>query len=123
MVHDQGVRHPEQTLFGLVGVSNESLTKVCRRAWHVSQALGEETTCAALCKGQGGAPLLEQASDGSFQGLVVFAEIVVAEARDHLPLDRRYLILRLLLGGGPGGDAETHPALASQWGDRGIGGV
>src|SRR5215204_4088641 len=123
MVHDQGVRHPEQTLFGLVGVSNESLTKVCRRARHIRKALGEEATCAALCEGQDGAPLLEQASDRSFQGLVVLADVVVAEARDHLLLDRRYLFLRLLLGGGPGGDTQAHPALASQWGDRGVGGV
>src|SRR5215203_1108144 len=123
MVHDQGVRHPEQTLFGLVGVSNESLTKVCRRAWHVSQALGEETTCAALCKGQCGPPLLEQASDSACQGLVVLAEIVVAEAGDDLPFDRCYLLLRLPLAGGPGRDTETYLALARQWGDRGIGGV
>src|SRR5215203_3613984 len=123
MVHDQRVRHPEQTLFGLVRIGDESLSEVSRRSWHVRQALGEKTPRAALCEGQGGAPLLEQASDNSFQGLVVLAEIVVAEAGDDLPFDRCYLLLRLPLAGGPGRDTETYLALARQWGDRGIGGV
>src|ERR671920_1939697 len=120
MVHDQGVRHPKQALFGLIRVGNEPLSEECRGSRHVRQALGEEAPRAALCEGQGGAPLLEQASDSAFEGLVVFAEVVTTEARDQRLFDRRYLFLRLLLGGGPGGDTQAHLALARQWGDRGV---
>src|SRR5215207_11454776 len=114
------MRHPEQALFGFVRVGNEPLSEECRGSWHVGQALGEEPPCAALCEGQGGAPRQEQASDRAFEGLLIIAEVVVAEAGDDLFFDRRYLVLPLLLGGGPGGDTETHPALARQWCDRGV---
>src|SRR5688500_7202098 len=104
MVQDQGMWHPEQAFLGLVGVGNKSLLEKCRRSRQIRQALGEEAASAALREDQGGAPLLEQASDSAFEGLVVLAEVVVPEAGDHLLFDRRYLFLRLFLGGGPGGD-------------------
>src|SRR5215212_7225802 len=104
VLQEQGVRYPEQAFLGLVGVGDDAFREVRRRSWHVRQALGEEAARAALGEGQGGAFFLEQARDRTFEGLVVFAEEVVAEAVDYFFFDRRYLLLRLLFCVGAGRD-------------------
>src|SRR3712207_3489269 len=123
VLRDHPLRDAEQARFGGVGVGDEALHEIRRGAGDVREALGDQASRAALREGDGGAALREHAPDGTFQGLPVLAEEVLAEAVEDLPLHGFDLAVGLLLGGGASGDAQPDPSLPGERGDRRVRGV